>query len=197
MLMRLPSTSFPACAGRWVLLLMLLPLLWGCGSEQEERVIRLGHALDMAHPVHQAMVFMGEELEQRSGGRLRLEHPPIGLFLIDTLAELIIIGLQLALVVLLRQTFASLEIKKPFSRLNGDRLFYMGLIVMTLAVFAVLYKYLLAVFVIERLSMFRVVVSAYIDWYTLSFSLLGMMLLVIAQVFRFGAALQEDQELTI
>jgi len=39
-------------------------------------VVRLAHSLDAAHPVHRAMVFMGQELQRASAGRMRLELYP-------------------------------------------------------------------------------------------------------------------------
>ena len=54
----------------------LLLLLASCRPEASGRTIRLAHGLDVTHSVHQAMVRMGEDLEQRSGGRLRLEIYP-------------------------------------------------------------------------------------------------------------------------
>lgn len=44
-----------------------------CGVRGEERVIKLAHGLDVAHPVHVAMVHMGERVAAKSGGRLRVD----------------------------------------------------------------------------------------------------------------------------
>lgn len=38
--------------------------------------LKLAHGLDVGHPVHQALLRMGEVLDERSGGRLRLEIYP-------------------------------------------------------------------------------------------------------------------------
>lgn len=51
----------------------------GCGirgSTQDSIVLRLAHGLDTSHPVHRAMVFLGEDLARRSAGRMRLEVYP-------------------------------------------------------------------------------------------------------------------------
>jgi tripartite ATP-independent transporter DctP family solute receptor len=58
-----------------VLLLMLL-ILSSCNSEQKQKTIKLAHGLDTSHPVHKAMVFMGQELEKNSDGALKLEIYP-------------------------------------------------------------------------------------------------------------------------
>jgi tripartite ATP-independent transporter DctP family solute receptor len=50
--------------------------LSGCARVREVSVIQLGHGLDVQHPVHQAMVRMGERLDELSSGRLRLEIYP-------------------------------------------------------------------------------------------------------------------------
>ena len=58
------------------LILFLLILFQGCGSEIMTRTLRLGHGLDVSHSVHKAMVKMGEDLFERSGGKLKLEIYP-------------------------------------------------------------------------------------------------------------------------
>lgn len=39
-------------------------------------VVKLGHALDPSHPVHKAMVFMGKRLDEKSGGKMRMDIYP-------------------------------------------------------------------------------------------------------------------------
>ncbi|MDP5229514.1 MAG: TRAP transporter substrate-binding protein [Cellulophaga sp.] len=46
--------------------------LISCSNTSETRTIRLGHGLDVSHSVHIAMVKMGEDLEQISGGKMRV-----------------------------------------------------------------------------------------------------------------------------
>lgn len=41
-------------------------------------MLKLAHGLDVSHPVHQAMVYMGERLAAVSGGRMRVEIHPSG-----------------------------------------------------------------------------------------------------------------------
>ncbi|MBM3854223.1 MAG: TRAP transporter substrate-binding protein [Verrucomicrobia bacterium] len=45
----------------------------GCGSRRDLKVIKLAHGLDPQHSVHQGMVFLGERLAEKSGGRLKVE----------------------------------------------------------------------------------------------------------------------------
>ncbi len=50
--------------------------LSGCSRKSDVIVLRLGHGLDVQHPVHKAMVFMGEKLKEKSNGKIRLEIYP-------------------------------------------------------------------------------------------------------------------------
>lgn len=52
--------------------------LAGCGSADDVTVLRVGHTLDTGHTVHRAMLFMGERLEEHSGGSMRLALYPGG-----------------------------------------------------------------------------------------------------------------------
>lgn len=45
-------------------------------SSGERWVLKLGHSLDQNHPVHAAMVFMAERLDEKSAGRVQLEIFP-------------------------------------------------------------------------------------------------------------------------
>ncbi len=47
-------------------------ILLGCSRAEDARVIRLGHGLDTNHPVHQAMVYLQQRVEEKSGGSLRI-----------------------------------------------------------------------------------------------------------------------------
>lgn len=60
-----------------ILFLFILAItLFSCGVENDTKTIRLGHGLDISHSVHKAMVKMGEDLLERSGGKLKLEIYP-------------------------------------------------------------------------------------------------------------------------
>ena len=56
--------------------LLLGSSLPGCGKKSDVTKIKMGHALDTEHPVHKAMLFMAEKLEERSGGKVILEVYP-------------------------------------------------------------------------------------------------------------------------
>ncbi len=55
---------------------LLLVQLTGCDESSNKRVIKLAHGLDVTHPVHKAMVFMGERLVEKSGGKMSLDIYP-------------------------------------------------------------------------------------------------------------------------
>lgn len=50
----------------------------GCAEIQSTKTLRLAHSLDTQHPVHNAMVVLGESLEKKSGGTLKVQIYPNG-----------------------------------------------------------------------------------------------------------------------
>ncbi len=60
----------------FVILAFILIIFNSCESLEQQKTIKLAHGLDTSHPVHKAMVFMGEELEKNSNGTLKLEVYP-------------------------------------------------------------------------------------------------------------------------
>ena len=60
-----------------LLLGILLVMTAACGGgSRPVRVIKLAHGLPTGHPVHAAMVFFAERVQQRSGGAIRVDvHP--------------------------------------------------------------------------------------------------------------------------
>ncbi|MEN1784834.1 MAG: TRAP transporter substrate-binding protein [Bacteroidota bacterium] len=58
---------------------LLLGLLFlGCTTTPAPKILRLGHGLDTNHPVHQAMVNLGEQLNAVSKGKLTVKIYPSG-----------------------------------------------------------------------------------------------------------------------
>ncbi len=60
----------------WVLLGIVM--LTGCHADENARVLRLAHSLDVTHPVHRGMAEMGRRLEELSGGTMRMQIFPNG-----------------------------------------------------------------------------------------------------------------------
>ncbi|WP_299670404.1 TRAP transporter substrate-binding protein [uncultured Polaribacter sp.] len=61
-----------------VFAITFLVLLSGCKSDQTTKTLRLGHSLDTQHPVHKAMVILGEKLVEKSKGKLKVTIYPSG-----------------------------------------------------------------------------------------------------------------------
>ena len=66
---------------RWIarFLLLAVALCGSCAKTPEvepEVVLKLGHSLPTAHPVHRAMVFMAERVDEKSAGKMRVEVFP-------------------------------------------------------------------------------------------------------------------------
>lgn len=62
---------------RFFHILLLIPLLLGgCGEIGKVTTIKLAHGLNVDHSVHKAMVFMGERLKEKSGGKMNVEIYP-------------------------------------------------------------------------------------------------------------------------
>ncbi len=53
-------------------------LVLGCKETKDHEVLKLAHGLDPSHPVHKAMVIMGEKLKEKSGGTMELQIYPSG-----------------------------------------------------------------------------------------------------------------------
>lgn len=61
----------------WVLCLSLMLLaISGCGSKDKTIVLKLGHGLDVSHPVHKAMERMAELVAENSKGKVRIDIYP-------------------------------------------------------------------------------------------------------------------------
>lgn len=59
-----------------LLVMVLLLAFTSCRDESQVTEIKLAHALDTQHPVHLAMVFMAERVQEKSGGKMSLEIYP-------------------------------------------------------------------------------------------------------------------------
>ncbi|OQY03505.1 MAG: C4-dicarboxylate ABC transporter substrate-binding protein [Planctomycetales bacterium 4572_13] len=57
-------------------LLAVAAFLGGCDEKNDVVVLKLAHSVDVSHPVHKAMVFMGQRLEEISDGKITLEIFP-------------------------------------------------------------------------------------------------------------------------
>ena len=58
------------------ILLSLILFLTACGEIGKVKTIKLAHGLNVEHSVHKAMVYLGERLEEHSGGKMKIEIYP-------------------------------------------------------------------------------------------------------------------------
>lgn len=61
---------------RLFLFLFLMFAIAGCQEDDKVKIIKLGHGLDTSHPVHKAMVFMGDRLKEKSNGTMSIDIYP-------------------------------------------------------------------------------------------------------------------------
>ncbi|WP_026955697.1 TRAP transporter substrate-binding protein [Algoriphagus vanfongensis] len=57
-------------------LCLVLLVLSSCSDNLNVKIIKLGHAQVVNHPVHEAMLFMGEKIEEKSGGKIKVKVYP-------------------------------------------------------------------------------------------------------------------------
>ncbi|MBN1974312.1 MAG: TRAP transporter substrate-binding protein [Sedimentisphaerales bacterium] len=61
----------------FIVLTLLVLNLPGCDKKSSGIIkLKMGHALDVGHPVHKALVYMQERLKEKSGGKILLEIYP-------------------------------------------------------------------------------------------------------------------------
>ncbi|MCH1613721.1 MAG: TRAP transporter substrate-binding protein, partial [Flavobacteriales bacterium] len=60
------------------LILSVIVLIVGCKPKQNIKTLKLGHGLDVSHPVHKGIVFFAEDLNKRSNGSLTIKIYPNG-----------------------------------------------------------------------------------------------------------------------
>ncbi len=63
---------------KYLLVTVSLFFLSSCKESESKKILRLAHGLDTNHPVHNAMVHLGESLEKKSGGKLEVKIYPSG-----------------------------------------------------------------------------------------------------------------------
>jgi tripartite ATP-independent transporter DctP family solute receptor len=57
------------------LFIVLLSII-GCNTQKTVKILKLGHCLDVTHPVHIAMVYMAEKIAEKSSGHMRVDIYP-------------------------------------------------------------------------------------------------------------------------
>jgi hypothetical protein len=182
------------------LLLALLPLVWDVRSGTNVSMdIPASFSLDL-HDVSIAAPSLGvahASVEQARGEGLLTFPPPSGVFLAAVaLSVAVVLAWASWILAQLRAVFRTLRDGRPFVSANAARIRRIGYAVIAGEILRVAFAltgnvYVAQHFVADRLQ-FHV-------WPHLDFSALvaGLIILVIAEVFRAGARLEEEQSLIV
>ena len=132
-------------------------------------------------------------------GILRFETGHRGYIALTGLSIFIYLGLFMVVVVQLRNFFSTVIEQKPFIRRNAKRIRIIGLAFIIGGVAKMLYSlgfyiYLRRIFQIDGATLY---LEAFKNGVSLDSVILGIVVLVIAEIFNVGAALQEEQQLTV
>lgn len=132
-------------------------------------------------------------------GILRFKTGNRGYIVLTGLSIFIYLGLFMVVVVQLRNFFSTVIEQEPFVRKNARRIRIIGLAFIIGGVAKVLYSlgfylYLRKTFHIEDAALY---LEAFKNGVNLDSVLLGVVVLVIAEIFNVGAALHEEQALTV
>lgn len=73
--MKIPETLLLHIV-RFLLLTPVFLFLPSCQQGEDVTALKLAHGLDQNHPVHKSMVYMGERVYEKSGGRMRIDIYP-------------------------------------------------------------------------------------------------------------------------
>lgn len=106
------------------------------------------------------------------------------------------IGAGLAIIYQLRQVFRSLVAGEPFVRANGTRIRFIGLVIILMEILKMVILWRFSLFVRNNFTIEGLTLSV-TPRPDLGVILLGLVVLVIAAVFRQGIELREEQELTV
>jgi hypothetical protein len=126
-----------------------------------------------------------------------LSTVPFKIWLIRVISIYIMYALTFYILYLLRKFFQTLKEDNPFTRKNGTRLRAMGITVIIASVFwTKIYSLLLTLMVKGKISIegIKIRSNSHFDFQVI---LLGLIIIVISEVFRLGSEMKEEQELTI
>ncbi|UCD37073.1 MAG: DUF2975 domain-containing protein [Fidelibacterota bacterium] len=154
-------------------------------SVMEPGSLRWPGETDLEVSIHRATA----ELE--TTGRL-----PFSVQLLNYSMYLVAIFLNLLILYQLRRVFASLRTGNPFRRENGTRIRWIGAAVVALGLFKAAFGIVSDPLVISRLEVAGIELRSGISLEG-EYIFVGFLILVLAEIFRIGAEMKEEQELTI
>jgi len=164
-----------------------IPVALGSGSLIS--VLRLQEAGESANEIANPRVIEGR-------GELRFETNNWGLQFLPNLVTLLGISVVLLLVHLLRTVLKSVIERQPFTGTNSRRVRTIGLILLTIGFLAPAVEYLIARSVLARVTIEGVTLSPPFDVRE-DTVVAGLLLMVLATIFGYGAQLEADKSLTI
>ena len=160
----------------------------------------------LLYPVHfnveeeGVAVFSGRELPvkiTKAKALALIESPqPEWLLIPVKLIRFSIFGFVIWLLLLLRKLVRSVEKSDPFNIKNGNRLLWIGLSILIIAVFDFFHDILLNIFITPRLSFDSIIPESSIH-FNLSLLLVAMVIIVIGEAFRIGAEMKDEQKFTV
>ncbi|MBN2413972.1 TRAP transporter substrate-binding protein [candidate division KSB1 bacterium] len=68
----------PVKFSQLIFLLFLIVWVFGCGTQNSVKTLKLAHVLPTSHPVHQGMVHLADVLEKESNGQMKVDIYPGG-----------------------------------------------------------------------------------------------------------------------
>jgi len=116
------------------------------------------------------------------------------LFVIGSLVGLVNIGFLQYILTLLRNVVRDVEAKQPFSEDNIKRLKWIGIAYLVAAVVLPFANSMFLLHVINLLDLFEANANFMIRFQSL---FMGLIILILAYVFDYGAYLQEDHDMTV
>ena len=97
----------------------------------------------------------------------------------------------------LRKIFATLAGGDPFSKGNSRRIKTIGWLVITATVFKAVLSFLFGLYFMNFISLPGLILEANIRLEDFSGVFAGIIILILAEVFKYGSLLQEEQNLTV
>ena len=187
----------------WLLFALPGNLLDGQDPEFADRDLRVNvpFAIDLpedGYSVEAASLYLYDPSVEQTRGRLYFGTRRAWYLWAHYLLMLASLAVPMYFVWQLRQLLASIRRGSPFLRPNARRLRNVGLVVVLSDLLGAACRYAVGAAILDRTTVRGLALRPLLDWESLlGYLVLGLVILVIAEVFRQGAALAEEQSLTV